>query len=135
MVSPTKTNQVFFKIKRPFSAEGFHKLDILEALREVGCSNMEAKRLFANGAIKVWDTRPTDDKNRWEWFQRRANAFELMELPAHDKGSVLIFGRHKILEILPTAVPIWRRLFWSTRPIIERFMERIQDRIREWNNG
>ena len=129
MISPNKTNQVFFEIKRPFSAKGFHRLNVLEAFREIGYSNVEAKRLLANGAIKVWDTRLTDEKKHWEWFQRRANAFELMELPAHNKGSVIIFGHPRVLEILPTAVPIWRRLFWEIRPIVERLMERIQDRI------
>lgn len=121
--SPIKTNQVLFQINRPFSAEGFHKLDVIDAFREIGYSHTEAKRLLSDGAIKVWDSRVTEDGNHWEWYKRKAETYELMELPERDKGSVLLFGHPRILEVLPEPVPLLKRLFRRVRPNVEKVLE------------
>ncbi len=110
-------NQVYFEVVRPFSAEGFHKLDVSAAFKEIGYSNTEVKRMFSEGTIKVWDTRLAGDKI--EWFKRRTSDFELVEA-----GDALIFGHPKALIIDPEPVFFLKRLFWTVRPRIERFFRK-----------
>ncbi len=108
-------NQVYFEVVRPFSAEGFHTLDVRAAFKEIGYSNTEVKRMFSEGTIKVWDTRLSKDKV--EWYKRRASDFELVEA-----GDALIFGHPKALIIKRKPVFFLKRLFWAVRPRIERFL-------------
>ena len=110
-------NQVEFSVERPFSAEGFHKLDVIGAFSEIGYSKAETRRLLCAGAIKIWDTRVQPDQRHFEWYKRPAQAFELIE-----PEEVLFFGKRWFV-IEPSPVQIYKRFYWWVRPHIERFIE------------
>jgi len=117
-----KTNQVYYNITRPFSSEGFHKLDVSRVLREMGYSNSEAGRMLKNGAVKIWDTRVLEDGNHIEWYKRKVQEHELVEC-----DDVLIIGKGKFVIIGKTKVNFIKRFWWYIRPYIERY---ITDKIR-----
>ena len=101
-------------IYRPFSAEGFHKLNVFPALLETGYSNAEIRRLFKAGAIKINDTKLTEDKAHFVWYERPVREVELIE-----KGDYLLIGKHRVLEIKPTYVNPFKRFWWYIRPYVE----------------
>ena len=117
-----KTNQVYYNITRPFSSEGFHKLDVPSVLHEMGYSNSEAGRLLNNNAVKIWDTMVSEDGNHIEWFKRKAQEHELVE-----SNEVLIVGKGKFVIVGKEKVNIIKRFWWYIRPFIER---NITDKIR-----
>ena len=109
-------NQTGFIIKRPFSAEGFHKLDVIGAFNEIGYSKSETRRLLNAGAIKIWDTRVLPNNTQWEWYKRPSLALELIE-----PRDIFLFGKRLFVDA--SHVPMYKRIYWCVRPYIERFIE------------
>lgn len=108
-------NRVFYDVEREFSWEGFHNLDVIYALKEIGYSVAEATRLLNSGAIKIWDTKVHDGK--MVWHRRRVSRMELVEV-----GDNLIIGS-KILVIKPRPFPLHMKLFYHIRDIWDRLRD------------
>ena len=118
-------------ISRLFSAEGFHKLDVFSALLEAGYSNAESHRLFKTGAIKIIDTKVTEDKTHFVGYTRPVSDFELIE-----KGDCLFIGKHQVLEIKSTFVNPFKRFWWYIRPFLERlFLDKVYESLRHETNA
>ena len=107
------------KVTRPFSSEGFCWINVLETVVEAGYSKAETKRLLEAGAIKVDAWKVTEDNCHMQHYRRKAGVMELI-----DKGMCLYLGKHTVIEILPTHVPLYKRLFWRYRPTVERWLGR-----------
>ncbi len=112
-----------FEIKRKFSWEGFCKLDVIEAINETGYSKTEIRRLFKNSAIKIWDTKLTEDRNHFVWYKRVANTVELVE-----PDDVLVIGKYRRLVIRALAFSVYEKIYYKLR----LFSEQIQDRMRRY---
>lgn len=94
-------------VTKKFSWEGFCKLDIAEVLDEVGFSKAESRRLWKDGAIKIYDTRVTPDG--FVWYKRKSEPVELAE--PYD----LIFAGRRVITILPEIFNIWERIYYRLR--------------------
>jgi|TARA_Y100000310_G_C20674021_1_gene811847 hypothetical protein len=107
------------EISRHFSWEGFCHINILEALNETGFSKTEAKRLFKDGAIKVWDTKVTNDGCHFVWFKRIAELVELVE-----PKDVILVGRNKSLTIQAIPFKCYEKALFKLRLLKEQLQDR-----------
>lgn len=64
-------------------------------------SHSQAKRLWRDGAVDVFDYRPVG--NRVEEYRRRATSSELVE-----PGSQFVIGKHYVLTVVAKQYPCWR---------------------------
>jgi len=108
-VKAPQGNRVFYEIEREFSWEGFHNLNVIYALKEIGYSVSEATRLLNCGGIKIWDTKIYGGKI--QWYKRGVSRMELVEV-----GDNLIIGK-RILEIKKKPFPTYRKLFYRIRDV------------------
>ncbi len=118
------------EVHRHFTWEGFHKLDVISAINEMGYSKTEIKRLFKNNAIKIWDTRVTDDGCHFVWYKRIANIFELVK-----PGDVFIIGKYKELTIKTIPFNWFERVYYNLRHIKDIIQDEIEDFIGNWGLG
>jgi len=115
-----KGETTLYPIKRKFSWEGFCKIDILDALVEGGLSRTKAKSLFNSGAVKVWDTKVTDDGNHFKWYKRRANQTELLEIDLKDDMyNTIFYGRATSMVVHTIPFSLAEKVFYRLREIKE----------------
>ncbi len=112
------------RISRRFSWEGFTKLDVVGAVNEIGYSKTEIKRLFKNNAIKIWDTKITEDGNHFVWYKRVANQVELVE-----PNDVIVIGKYKRLVIKAIPFSVLEKLYYKLRLIKEQIQDRLGDKL------
>ncbi len=112
-------------IFRKFTWEGFHELDVVKAINEIGYSKTEIRRLFKNNAIKIWDTKITEDRNHFVSYKRVAKPLELVE-----SGDVFIVGKFRSLTICAIPFRFYEKIYYNLR----LFKEQLQDRL-EGING
>ena len=118
MEQTPKGNRVFYTIYRPFTAEGFHQLDVVGAMVEIGFSKASARRFHG---VKVWDTIYED--GQWWRKQRLAKKIELLDCSCGSKEDYLLIGKNKVIVIKPSPVSLGRRISWWIRPRAEMLKE------------
>ena len=103
-------------VERDFLPTGYCRVNIKEVSRGV-VSGMEFKRLFRDGAVKVWDTKITEDREHFKWYKRKALCEELVE-----PGDVILFGKRKSVTIKEKTNTLYklRKLYWRVRIWLER---------------
>ena len=108
---------VFSNIERSFLPTGFCWVNIRQAAKEVGMLGMHFKRLFRDGAVKVWDTRITEDGEHFEWYKRKTAQDELLE-----SGDSIIFGKYRYIIVKERADFRYNtmKLYWWLRIWLER---------------
>ena len=112
------------EVRRRFSWEGFCQLDVAEAINEIGYSKTEIKRLFKSNAIKIWDTKITEDGNHFIRYKRVANSIELVE-----PDDVIIIGKYRGLTIKAVPFSFFEKAYYKLRLIKEQIQERLEDVI------
>jgi len=115
------TEHINLKWKIKFSWEGFAKIsrqEVVDFLSRNGYSKLEVERLFKDNAMKISDTRLTDDKEHFVWYKRPFANIEIVET-----GNVIYIGKHHwvILEAIRFTWYEW--LYYKLRDCLDKIME------------
>ena len=105
-------------IEIKFSWEGFAKVNILDVLKKAGYSGTEAKRLFKDGAVKIMDTKVTEDGNHFIWYQRRVSLMEVVE-----HKDILIVGKYKSLILKAKPFTWYEHIYYHLRDIVDQIKD------------
>ena len=101
------------------SWEGFAKVNILDVLKYVGYSGTAGRRLFNDGAVKIMDTKVTEDGEHFIWYQRKVEGTELVE-----PNDALLIGKHHWVILKGKPFTWYEKVYYHLRDIL--------DRIRDW---
>jgi len=99
-----------------FYYSDFLTLNMVDVMESIGYSRAYAKQLIKSGAVKIKDTRLTEDFEHFEWYWRKVDTIEY----AVENEDIFKIGTWRFIHIVAI------KYSWK---------ERLRRKLWRWNGG